>query len=60
LVEEHLNEFLATNPQEVRNRLTIVMGFYDYQIHTLKQGYADPHPGNFDATSLNLWGNRMY
>jgi predicted unusual protein kinase regulating ubiquinone biosynthesis (AarF/ABC1/UbiB family) len=45
----HLNEFLQTNPsQEVRNRIgQILWDFYDYQIHTLRQVHADPHPGNF-------------
>ena len=45
----HLKEFLATNPtQEVRNRIgQLLWDFYDYQIHTLRQVHADPHPGNF-------------
>ncbi len=45
----HLNEFLKTNPsQEVRNRIgQALWDFYDYQIHTLRQVHADPHPGNF-------------
>jgi predicted unusual protein kinase regulating ubiquinone biosynthesis (AarF/ABC1/UbiB family) len=45
----HLNEFLATNPsQEVRNSIgQLLWDFYDFQIHTLKQVHADPHPGNF-------------
>lgn len=45
----HLNEFLQTNPsQEVRNRIgQLLWDFYDFQIHTLKQVHADPHPGNF-------------
>lgn len=45
----HLNEFLQTNPsQDVRNRIgQILWDFYDYQIHTLRQVHADPHPGNF-------------
>lgn len=46
---QHLNEFLATNPsQEARNSIgQLLWDFYDYQIHTLKQVHADPHPGNF-------------
>ncbi len=45
----HMKEFLETNPsQEVRNRIgQALWDFYDYQIHTLKQVHADPHPGNF-------------
>lgn len=45
----HLREFLATNPsQEVRNQIGQAMwDFYDFQIHTLRQVHADPHPGNF-------------
>ncbi|MEO1049158.1 MAG: AarF/ABC1/UbiB kinase family protein [Bacteroidota bacterium] len=46
---EHLDEFLKTNPsQEVRNQVgQALWDFYDFQIHTLKQVHADPHPGNF-------------
>jgi len=46
---KHLKEFLATNPsQEARNRIgQLLWDFYDYQIHTLRQVHADPHPGNF-------------
>lgn len=46
---EHLNEFLSTNPsQEVRNSIgQLLWDFYDFQIHTLRQVHADPHPGNF-------------
>ncbi|MCK8493957.1 MULTISPECIES: ABC1 kinase family protein [Spirosoma] len=45
----HLKDFLKTNPsQEVRNRIgQSLWDFYDYQIHTLRQVHADPHPGNF-------------
>ncbi len=45
----HLKEFLATNPtQAARNRIgQLLWDFYDYQIHTLRQVHADPHPGNF-------------
>jgi predicted unusual protein kinase regulating ubiquinone biosynthesis (AarF/ABC1/UbiB family) len=45
----HLNEFLATNPsQEARNSIgQLLWDFYDFQIHTLRQVHADPHPGNF-------------
>lgn len=45
----HLKEFLKTNPsQAVRNRIgQALWDFYDYQIHTLRQVHADPHPGNF-------------
>jgi serine/threonine protein kinase len=45
----HLNEFLAGNPsQEVRDRAgQALWDFYEFQIHTLRQVHADPHPGNF-------------
>ncbi len=45
----HLKEFLDTDPsQEVRDKLgQLLWDFYDYQVHTLKQVHADPHPGNF-------------
>jgi predicted unusual protein kinase regulating ubiquinone biosynthesis (AarF/ABC1/UbiB family) len=45
----HLNEFLKTNPsQAIRNKIgQCLWDFYDYQIHTLRQVHADPHPGNF-------------
>lgn len=44
-----LKEFIATNPdQETRNRIGQAMwDFYDFQIHSLRQVHADPHPGNF-------------
>ena len=46
---KHMKEFLATNPsQEARNRIgQLLWDFYHYQIHTLRQVHADPHPGNF-------------
>ncbi len=45
----HLKEFLKTNPsQEIRNQIgQALWDFYDFQIHSLKQVHADPHPGNF-------------
>jgi predicted unusual protein kinase regulating ubiquinone biosynthesis (AarF/ABC1/UbiB family) len=45
----HLREFLKTDPsQAVRNRIgQALWDFYDFQIHTLRQVHADPHPGNF-------------
>lgn len=48
----HLKEFLDTNPsQEVRNKIgQTLWDFYHFQIHTLKQVHADPHPGNFLMT----------
>ena len=44
-----LKEFIKLNPdQEARNRVGQAMwDFYDYQIHSLRQVHADPHPGNF-------------
>jgi predicted unusual protein kinase regulating ubiquinone biosynthesis (AarF/ABC1/UbiB family) len=49
---QHLKEFLDTNPsQEVRDRIgQALWDFYDYQMHTLRQVHADPHPGNFLMT----------
>lgn len=45
----HLEPFLATGPsQEVRNQVgQALWDFYDFQINTLHQLHADPHPGNF-------------
>jgi predicted unusual protein kinase regulating ubiquinone biosynthesis (AarF/ABC1/UbiB family) len=45
----HLKEFLETNPsQEVRDAIgQSLWDFYEYQIHSLRQVHADPHPGNF-------------
>jgi predicted unusual protein kinase regulating ubiquinone biosynthesis (AarF/ABC1/UbiB family) len=45
----HLRDFLKTDPsQEIRNMIgQALWNFYDFQIHTLKQVHADPHPGNF-------------
>lgn len=53
-----LKEFIKTNPsQEARNKVGQAMwDFYDYQIHTLKQVHADPHPGNFIIDSQNRLG----
>lgn len=46
---QHLKEFMKTNPsQAIRNQIgQALWDFYDYQIHTLRQVHADPHPGNF-------------
>lgn len=48
----HLKEFLDTNPsQAVRNKIgQTLWDFYDFQMHTLRQVHADPHPGNFLMT----------
>ncbi|MFN8355912.1 MAG: AarF/UbiB family protein [Spirosomataceae bacterium] len=45
----HLKDFLLTKPsQEARNQIgQALWDFYDFQIHTLRQVHADPHPGNF-------------
>jgi predicted unusual protein kinase regulating ubiquinone biosynthesis (AarF/ABC1/UbiB family) len=45
----HMSDFLAQNPsQETRNRVgQALWDFYHFQIHTLRQVHADPHPGNF-------------
>lgn len=54
----HLNEFLKTNPsQEIRNQIgQALWDFYDFQIHTLRQVHADPHPGNFLMTKDGTMG----
>lgn len=54
---QHLSEF-AAKPQsaEIRNKLSQALwDFYMYQMHSLRQVHADPHPGNFlidDANQL--------
>src|SRR5690606_29563575 len=57
----HMRDFLATNPtQEQRNEIgQALWDFYDYQVHVLKQGHADPHPGNclyMDAGKIGVLG----
>ncbi|WP_436486994.1 ABC1 kinase family protein [Chitinophaga sp. ARDCPP14] len=46
---QHLKEFLLTTPsQEVRDKIgQALWDFYQFQVHSLKQVHADPHPGNF-------------
>ncbi|TWF32332.1 ABC1 family protein [Chitinophaga polysaccharea] len=46
---KHLKEFLQTDPsREVRNKIgQALWDFYQFQVHSLKQVHADPHPGNF-------------
>ena len=46
---QHLKEFLATAPtQAVRNQLgQVLWDFYQFQLNTLHEVHADPHPGNF-------------
>jgi len=46
---KHLSEFLSGNPgQEERDRAgQALWDFYEFQIHSLRQVHADPHPGNF-------------
>ena len=53
-----LKEFIATNPdQETRNRIgQALWDFYDYQIHSLRQVHADPHPGNFIVSDEGTLG----
>ncbi|UII31785.1 AarF/ABC1/UbiB kinase family protein [Fulvivirga ulvae] len=48
----HLKDWLGQNPpQKERNKIgQALWNFYDYQMHTLKQVHADPHPGNFIIT----------
>ncbi len=54
----HLKEFLETNPsQEIRNKIgQSLWDFYDFQMHTLRQVHADPHPGNFLMTAEGKLG----
>ena len=53
-----LKEFVATNPdQDTRNRIGQAMwDFYDFQIHSLRQVHADPHPGNFIISDDGVLG----
>ena len=46
---QHLSEFAANNKdKKLANKLgQALWDFYMYQIHSLKQVHADPHPGNF-------------
>jgi predicted unusual protein kinase regulating ubiquinone biosynthesis (AarF/ABC1/UbiB family) len=54
----HLKEFLDTNPsQAVRDKIgQALWDFYDFQMHTLRQVHADPHPGNFLMTNSGQLG----
>lgn len=46
---KHLDDFMKENPtQEARDSIgQALWDFYDFQMHTLKEVHADPHPGNF-------------
>ncbi|GAB2771402.1 AarF/UbiB family protein [Rhabdobacter roseus] len=46
---QHLKDFLKENPsQTVRDQIgQALWDFYDFQVHSLRQVHADPHPGNF-------------
>jgi predicted unusual protein kinase regulating ubiquinone biosynthesis (AarF/ABC1/UbiB family) len=50
-----LREYLKLNPdQENRNKIgQALWDFYNFQMHTLRQVHADPHPGNFIITKEN-------
>jgi predicted unusual protein kinase regulating ubiquinone biosynthesis (AarF/ABC1/UbiB family) len=52
-----LDKFIKQNPdQALRNKIgQALWDFYHYQIHTLKQFHADPHPGNFIIYEDQLW-----
>lgn len=54
----HLKEWLATKPsQENKNKIgQALWDFYNFQMHTLKEVHADPHPGNFIITPDNKLG----
>jgi len=47
-----LDQFIQTKPsQSTRDRLGQAMwDFYHFQVHTLREFHADPHPGNFLIT----------
>jgi len=47
-----LKDYLKLNPSvEKRNKIgQALWDFYQFQMHTLKQVHADPHPGNFIIT----------
>ena len=47
-----LDQYIETNPdQEIRDRIGQAMwDFYHFQVHTLREFHADPHPGNFLVT----------
>ena len=51
----HLSEFAKVNEdQELANKVgQALWDFYMYQIHSLKQVHADPHPGNFMVDKNN-------
>jgi predicted unusual protein kinase regulating ubiquinone biosynthesis (AarF/ABC1/UbiB family) len=45
----HLDAFVALNPtQEMRDKIgQALWDFYEFQLHSLREVHADPHPGNF-------------
>lgn len=47
-----LDQYIETNSdQEIRDRIGQAMwDFYHFQVHTLREFHADPHPGNFLVT----------
>ena len=46
-----MNGLILIPTQEDKNKIgQVLWDFYNYQIHTLKQVHADPHPGNFLIT----------
>ncbi|MEM6299638.1 MAG: AarF/ABC1/UbiB kinase family protein [Bacteroidota bacterium] len=49
---KHLDKFMKDNPpQEACDQIgQALWDFYDFQMHTLKEVHADPHPGNFLLT----------
>jgi predicted unusual protein kinase regulating ubiquinone biosynthesis (AarF/ABC1/UbiB family) len=55
---QHLDQFLKTNPsQQLRDQIgQALWDFYDYQIHTMKEVHADPHPGNFIMDDSGILG----
>lgn len=48
----HLREWIRNDPPQTERNVIgqALWDFYDYQIHTLRQVHADPHPGNFLIT----------
>lgn len=52
-----LDQFADGNaPQKIRDKVgQALWDFYQFQVHTLKEFHADPHPGNFLVKGEKLW-----
>ncbi|NND33413.1 MAG: AarF/ABC1/UbiB kinase family protein [Saprospiraceae bacterium] len=55
---KHFKDWIKTNPtQEDKDQLgQSLWDFYAFQIHSLRQVHADPHPGNFIITETGKLG----